>query len=135
MNPVAGDAHQHEEVGRQLLRPHHDPEHEAEGGEVEAGEDVLGEADVGAVAGDVVQPHVEPHEARGVDQGPGVAPQLAVVTGPVDDPLDLLHVGHPVYLRVLDVVDHENVYDELGGEESQRGHPGVAGAEYQFVEK
>ena len=90
MDPVAGEAHEHEDVGRHLLCPDEDPEHEAEGGQVEACEDVLRQPDVGSLTGHPVQAHVQPDEARGVDQRPRVPPELPVVPGPVHNPLDLL---------------------------------------------
>ena len=75
MYSVAGEAHEDQDIGRDLLGPGEDPEHQAEGHHVEQGEHVLGQEDVGALAGDVVQAHVQPDEPRRVDQRTRVAPQ------------------------------------------------------------
>ena len=44
--------------------------------------------------GDVVEGGVGPDEASGVDQGPSVTLQLAVVVGTVEHTLHLLDSGH-----------------------------------------
>ena len=69
---------------------HGSPEHRGHQQEVHAGKDVLGEPDVGSLRRQAVEAHVEPDEAGRVDQWAGVASQLAVVQGPVQDALDLL---------------------------------------------
>ena len=46
---------------------------------------------------------------------------------------DYLHVSHPVYLGVLDILYHKYVDEELYHKEAYCRHPAIARAEYQFV--
>lgn len=78
------------------IAQHHHPQRS----HVQAGKKLLRQQDIRTLVGQIIQPRVNIHMSRGIHQRPRAALHLGIVSLPVNELRDLLHVGNPVDFRI-----------------------------------